>query len=276
METTTILSRHRKRRFQAAVYAYYDNYGRDLPWRMTDDPYAIVVSEVMLQQTQVSRVIDTYRHFINLFPSVRSLAAAPLREILAVWQGLGYNRRALALKTLAEKVVAAHDGHIPSDFRLLVKLPGIGPATANSILAFAFNRPVVFIETNIRTVFIHHFFKDHHHVTDGELLPFVAQTLDGDNPRRWYNALMDYGVMLKKRFINPSKKSAHYRKQAPFDGSNRQVRGAILKELTKNQWRTPAELIEALPFDLPVIVMNMKRLVTEGLVKEKGKYVGIP
>jgi A/G-specific adenine glycosylase len=273
METTITPSRRRKRQFQAAVYAYYDNHGRDLPWRKTDDPYAIVVSEVMLQQTQVSRVVEKYRQFMAAFPTVQSLAAAPLSEIFPIWQGLGYNRRALSLKRLAEIVVADHGGEIPADFSHLLKLPGIGQATATSILAFAFNQPVVFIETNIRAVFIHHFFRDRHDIRDSEILPLVKQTLDGDNPRRWYNALMDYGGAVKKQFINPGKKSAHYKKQAPFNGSNRQVRGAILKALMESRRCTPSELIDALPYDASIIIENMKRLVKEGLVEEKGNYV---
>ncbi|MBN2255642.1 MAG: A/G-specific adenine glycosylase [Deltaproteobacteria bacterium] len=275
METTITPSRRRKRQFQAAVYAYYDNHGRDLPWRKTEDPYAIVVSEVMLQQTHASRVIEKYRQFMEAFPTVQSLAGAPLSEIYPLWQGLGYNRRALSLKKLAEIVVTDHDGKIPVEFIHLVKLPGIGPATANSILAFAFNRPVVFIETNIRAVFIHHFFRDRHDIQDSEILPLVEQTLDGNNPRRWYNALMDYGGALKKKFANPGRKSAHYKKQAPFDGSDRQVRGAILKVLMESRRCTPSKLIDALPYDASVIIENMKRLVKEGLVEEKGNYIRI-
>lgn len=258
------------------IYDHYDQYGRDLPWRKTEDPYAIVVSEIMLQQTQVNRVIDKYLEFIAAFPSVRSLAQVPLREVLRIWQGLGYNRRVLSLKKLADVVLADYDGEIPSDVRRLVKLPGIGPATAHSICAFAFNQPVVFIETNIRTVFIHHFFNDHNEVLDSEIRPLVEQTLDRDNPGRWYNALMDYGVALKKQFTNPGKKSAHYQKQAPFEGSNRQVRGAILKMLMKQRHYTQAQLIDRLPYDATVIKMNIKQLVKEGLVVKKRAYISIP
>ena len=275
MQNTIKLTQRQKQQFQMIVYAHYNDYGRDLPWRKTEDPYAIVVSEIMLQQTQVNRVVDKYHAFMEAFPSVLSLARAPLHEVLRIWQGLGYNRRALSLKKLAEMVVADYDGEIPADVRHLMKLPGIGPATAHSICAFAFNQPVVFIETNIRTVFIHHFFNDRNEVQDGEIRPLVEQTLDRENPGRWYNAVMDYGVELKKQFANPGQKSAHYKKQAPFEGSNRQVRGAILKTLMKKRRFTRAELIEALPYDAPVITTNIKQLVKEGLVAQKGTYIYI-
>ena len=276
MESTTKLSRGGKKRFQEMIYAHYERFQRKLPWRMTDDPYAIVVSEIMLQQTQVNRVIDKYHEFLEAFPTVRFLARVPLREVLRIWQGLGYNRRALSLKKLAEVIVADYESEIPSDVHQLVKLPGIGPATAHSICVFAFNRPVVFIETNIRAVFIHHFFNDRDEVRDSEIRPLVEQTLDRDNPRRWYNALMDYGVALKKQFTNPGKKSAHYHKQPPFEGSNRQVRGAVLKTLMKQRHFTQAELIDALPYDATVIKMNIKQLVKEELVVKKGTYISIP
>ncbi|MBN2516900.1 MAG: A/G-specific adenine glycosylase, partial [Deltaproteobacteria bacterium] len=251
------------------------HHGRDLPWRKTDRPYEIVVSEIMLQQTQVARVIIKYREFIHAFPNVETLARASLRDVLSVWQGLGYNRRARSLKKLAEMVITEFQGEIPSDVRSLRKLPGIGNATAHAICAFAFNQPVVFVETNIRTVFIHHFFSDGTEVRDGEILPFVEQTLDRENSRRWYNALMDYGVVLKKQFQNPGKKSAHYQKQDPFEGSNRQIRGAILRMLMTRSRFTITELVAMVPFDAVSVRRNVKQLEEEGLLITEGTYVSI-
>jgi A/G-specific adenine glycosylase len=202
-----------------------------MPWRDTVDPYCILVSEFMLQQTQAERVLLKYGPFIARFPDFQSLSRASLKDVLAAWQGLGYNRRAIHLKKTAEEVMARHHGRLPETLDKLIRLPGIGKATAGAILAFAFNKPVVFIETNIRRVFISYFFKDRVDIKDSEILPLVEETMDHDNPRRWYYALMDYGAMLKKQGANPNQKSAHYTKQAPFTGSDRQVRGAIVKQL---------------------------------------------
>ena len=230
------------KRFRTAVYDYYKRNRRDMPWRDTTDPYCIVVSEIMLQQTQVPRVLDKYVQFIAAFPTIRSLSKAKLSKILRVWQGLGFNRRALLLQKLARIVEADHAGKIPRDRAVLRTLPGIGEATAGSICAFAFDQSEVFIETNIRSVFIHHFFKDSSSVSDDQILPLVAQTLDTRHPREWYYALMDYGSHLKRVVVNPSRQSRHYAKQSRFEGSNRQMRGRILRILLKTS-PVPLKLI---------------------------------
>lgn len=264
------------RRFRKQVYDYYRHHGRDLPWRKATDPYRILISEVMLQQTQVARVIERYERFIRTFPDIRSLAGASLREVLAIWQGLGYNRRALALKKLAEIVVARHDGQFPADVETLKVLSGIGDATASAICTFAFNEPTVFIETNVRTVFIHHFFRGRTDVTDAEIRPLVAQTLDTGNPRIWYYALMDYGAALKRERGNPSRQSAHYQRQGPFEGSNRQVRGAILRALVRKSRITEEALISELPFPPEAVRENLTQLAREGfIVREEGEGLSI-
>jgi len=262
--------------FRKIVYDYYQNFGRNLPWRSTSDPYEILVSEIMLQQTQTSRVVERYVEFIKTFPNIISLAEATLRDVLIVWRGLGYNRRALSLKRLAEMVITSYGGDIPSDVSLLMQLPGIGNATANAVCAFAFNQPVVFIETNVRTVYIYHFFSTKDIVRDSEIRPLVEKTLDYDNPRRWYNALMDYGVALKKNWSNPGRKSAHHKEQPPFEGSARQVRGAILRALVARPKQTFHELIKIVHFDPDVVRKNIQSLEKEGLIVNKGKYVSIP
>ncbi len=230
--------------FQEMTYHYYRHHGRNLPWRRTDNPYYVLVSEVMLQQTQVERVLSKYGIFIQKFPDVYCLAKAPLREVLQIWQGLGYNRRALALKKTAELVVNQFDGRLPANVDDLLLLPGVGKATAAAVVAFAFNQPVVLLETNIRTVFLYFFFKRRQNVADAELLPLVEKTLDRSNPRAWYHALMDFGVMLKKRYQNPGRKSAHYAKQFQFEGSNRQIRGRIVRVLTQKARVSESQLIE--------------------------------
>ncbi|HOO91646.1 MAG TPA: hypothetical protein PLA74_12550, partial [Syntrophales bacterium] len=191
MNDRTVLTASRVADFRETVYDYYRRHSRQFPWRETTDPYRILVSEIMLQQTQAPRVLLKYEEFLQHFPDVSSLASAPLHDVLGAWQGLGYNRRALALKQSAQKIVAFHGGIIPRDEGSLVSLPGIGTATARAVRAFAFNEPVIFIETNIRAVFIHYFFSQEETVSDSDLRPLVEKTLDHDNPRRWYNALMD-------------------------------------------------------------------------------------
>lgn len=228
--------------FQTIILDYFKQHGRSFSWRYAHDPYHIVVSEIMLQQTQTQRVIEKFALFTQRFPTFSSLAHATLQEVLFYWQGLGYNRRGKYLHQVAQKVVNEHGGILPNNPYLLKTFPGIGPATAASICAFAFNTPTVFIETNIRTVFIHFFFAQQTQIKDSQLMPLIEQALYVPDPRSWYYALMDYGVMLKKNLPNPSRKSAHHTRQSKFEGSNRQIRGRIIKELTLSP--------EGLPFDL--------------------------
>jgi A/G-specific adenine glycosylase len=222
----------RVRRFRKLIQDHYRSSGRSFPWRETTDPYAILVSEIMLQQTQTSRVVPKYLAFLERFPDFTSLANAPLSDVLAHWQGLGYNRRGKALRDLAAMVVDRFDGVLPEIREELIALPGIGPYTSGAVCAFAYNQPVVFMDTNIRRVFIHFFFPDREKVRDNEIIPLVERTLDRKNPREWYSALMDYGALLKSTARkNPNRRSAHYSKQSKFEGSDRQIRGALLREL---------------------------------------------
>jgi A/G-specific adenine glycosylase len=264
------------RTFQNHVYEHYATQGRDLPWRKTEDPYEILVSEIMLQQTQVPRVMEKYEQFLHAFPSMHSLAQAPLRQILTVWQGLGYNRRALALKKTAEQLVNHFGGRVPSKVDSLTTLPGIGNATACAICAFAFNQPTVFLETNIRTVFMHHFFDGRNGVRDAHILPLVAQTLDHENPRTWYYALMDYGAAVKKRHGNPNTNSAHYTRQGRFEGSNRQIRGAILNALVREERISEHRLLETSRFSEDSVRRNLEQLQAEGIIAKKDDFFFIP
>jgi A/G-specific adenine glycosylase len=188
-----------------------------------------MVSEIMLQQTQAARVIPKYQEFLTLFPTVQSLAAASLADVLKAWSGLGYNRRAKFLW----QAVGQIKNTFPDTLDDLVALPGVGVNTAGAILAYSFNQPVVFIETNIRSVYIHHFFEDRRDVHDTEILPIVKVTLDKEHPREWYWALMDYGVYIKNTVGNTSRNSKHYTKQSTFAGSRRQIRGQIIKLLSE-------------------------------------------
>jgi A/G-specific adenine glycosylase len=215
--------------FRTMIMRHFKRHGRhSLPWRKTTDPYRVLVSEVMLQQTQVPRVIEKYRQFLRVFPTFRRLAAASPREVLKVWQGLGYNRRALMLQRCAQVVVREHGGKLPADFDALRALPGIGPYTAGAVLAFAYNMPHPVIETNIRRVYLHHYFPKKKKVPDALLESIVARTLDRKNPRQWYSALMDYGTWLADQVENPNARSKHYTRQSKFEGSLRQLRGQVL------------------------------------------------
>lgn len=230
------VDRARTSSFRRAFHAFITAHPmRSFPWRKTTNPYKIAVSEIMLQQTQADRVVEKYKLFLRAFPTVQSLADAPVRSVVQLWSGLGYNRRALYLKKMAEEIVGVHRGVFPKTVAELEMLPGIGPYTARAIVAFAYNEPNDIIETNIRTVFIHHFFSDvDRKITDDELRPFIQLTMDKKNPRAWYNLLMDYGSFLKKNGNSAHRKSRTYIRQAPFEGSRRAVRGAILRALHKN------------------------------------------
>ncbi len=204
---------------------------RDLPWRNTRDPYAIMLSEIMLQQTQVARVQKYWARFLDLFPTIDALASAETPLVLEMWQGLGYNRRALALKRCAEVCSRDYGGILPRSREELVALPGIGPATAGGILAFAYNEPGVYLETNVRTVFLHELFPDRDQVPDKEIAPHVERTCSLDNPRGWYYALLDYGNFLKSTLPNPSRRSKHHSRQSTFEGSRRQKRAELVRVL---------------------------------------------
>lgn len=262
-------------RFRKIIYSHYQANGRHLPWRRTRDPYRILVSEIMLQQTQVERVRNYYDRFIKRFPNFRALTRASLREVLAIWQGLGYNRRALALKRLAEIVVKDYGGILPRDRRLLEALPGAGPSTAGAVMAFAWSLPSVFLETNVRTVFIHHFFPRRRAVKDTEILPLVKTSLDRRNPREWYFALMDYGAWLKAQGVNASRRSALRRQQPPFKGSNRELRGRIVALLTTRRAATASALVRALGVSKKRLMPVVEELRREGFLKKEARRYAI-
>ena len=208
---------------------------RDLPWRNVDDAYAVLVSEVMLQQTQVARVLKYWARWLSLFPTVDALASADNATVLEMWQGLGYNRRALALKRACEECAARYGGCLPATIEELVALPGIGPATAAGVMAFAYGQPAVYLETNVRSVFLHELFPESEKVADKLIVPYVADTCPaaaGENgPRSWYYALLDYGAYLKTQGTNPSRRSSHYARQSAFEGSRRQKRSFVLQQV---------------------------------------------
>ncbi|MDZ4299655.1 MAG: A/G-specific adenine glycosylase [Candidatus Sungbacteria bacterium] len=247
-----------------------------MPWRATRDPYAILVSEFMLQQTQVERVISYYESFLARFPDFASLATASNVEVLTAWQGLGYNRRALNLKKTAEAVIREFDGVLPKDIAALEKLPGVGPATAGAITVFAFNAPSVFIETNIRRVFLYHFFPRARAVNDRTILPLIAAAHPRKNPRAWYYALMDYGAALgKQAHRNPNQRSRHYTNQGRFTGSNRELRGRIIRILLEKHTLTASSLAKQLGESVTRLAPLLAALRNEKFIQKNGKYLSL-
>jgi A/G-specific adenine glycosylase len=273
------------RSFQKFLMAFYSVCGRDLPWRRTTDPYRILVSEFMLQQTQVERVITKYQEFLGRFPGIGALACAPRSEVLLAWQGLGYNRRALALHETARKVMDEFHGTIPLDRTILDSFPGIGRATAGAILAFSVNRPEIFIETNIRRVYIHLFFPDASKVHDREIEPVLEKTLLKKKPREFYYALMDYGsalgkgsgdpngLYLNKGTRNPNARSASYSKQSPFEGSDRQVRGTVLRHLLAGGGVREEDLKALVPVEPGRLEHILEGLERDGFIERSGDRI---
>lgn len=260
--------------FLETLWKQYRLHGRpDLPWRQPEpdgnfDPYKILVSELMLQQTQVARVIPKYRAFIRRFPDTAALAEASLGDVLRAWQGLGYNRRAKFLWQSATAITKLPA--FPQTSGELTKLPGVGPNTAGAIMAYGFNQPALSIETNIRTVYLLHFFQNQSAVDDKEILPLIRQTLDRTNPRKFYWALMDYGSWLKSSVGNANRASKHYSKQSKFQGSSRQIRGQVIRLLGMRPYHQNQLAAVITDARLPDILTGLKQ---EGLIKEnQGRY----
>ena len=252
-----------------------------LPWRKFPrslpagrQAYRILVSEVMLQQTQVSRVLKKYPQFLAAFPSIRALDRAPLAKVLGTWQGMGYNRRALYLKRLAHIVCDEFGGNIPEDPDVLCRLPGVGAGTAGAICAFAFGKRIAFIETNIRRVYLHHFFPGRRDVSDTTLLVKIAATLPRKNIRERYYALMDYGAQGLKHVLNANRASAHYTRQSVFKGSRRELRGRVMAEVVRRGSVAKPELQRGIKDRRLAEVLTMMQ--EEGLVICSKNRIALP
>lgn len=262
--------------FQKYLLHWYTRHGRfSLPWRVTHDPYHVLVSELMLQQTQVERVIPKYEAFLKQFPTIKQVAEASLAEVLQLWQGLGYNRRAKYLHAAARELHFKHNDTFPSSTTELQKLPGIGPYTASAIAAFAFNKPVVVIETNIRTVFLYHFFPGQSNIADLNLIPLIEQSIYKDDPRSWYSALMDYGSWLKKNIENSSRRSKHHTVQSRFKGSVREVRGSVLRILSTGH-KDYADLLSQIDGNTSFLPVVLEKLLQENLISLTGNKYHLP
>lgn len=237
-----------------------------MPWREDTQPYYVLVSELMLQQTQVTRVIPKFQEFVAKFPSEKVLAEASLADVLKVWQGLGYNRRAKFLHEAVRMIVRDFGGKFPESEVDILKLPGVGKNTAGAIRVYVFNEPSIFVETNIRTVYIHHFFADDFDVTDKQIIAKLEMTIDRKNPRKFYQALMDYGSWLKANGVQNNAKSKHYKKQSPLHGSLREMRGEILRRLSRGEGLGDIE-------DDSRFESALNSLERDGLVRHEGVTV---
>jgi A/G-specific adenine glycosylase len=267
------------KKFTKTLWDYYIQHGRhDMAWRQDTRAYYIVVSEIMLQQTQVDRVKPKFAEFIEVFADWQSLAKAQQATVLTHWQGLGYNRRAIYLHKTAQSVISNYNGKLPNNLQLLQTLPGIGPGTAGAIMAFAFNTPVVFIETNIRRVFLHHFFAGKTNVADKDILGVLQECIDvlpasNFEPRTFYWALMDYGTSLKSGLPNPNKRSQHYSLQSTFEGSDRQLRGQIVKLLIANPLQIKTLQTSTGEPSSARFNKVLAKLIQEGVVAQSNKKV---
>lgn len=256
--------------FRSIVREFYRHNSRSMPWRDKHGFYDVLVSEMMLQQTQVPRVIPKFQQFMDSFPTIEQLAKSQIADVLQVWQGLGYNRRAKYLLEAAKHVVV--EG-IPSTHAELESLPGIGRSTASAIEVYVYDRPVVFVETNIRTVFFHHFFEKslpRTKITDTQIVDLVARTLPSAHYREWYWALMDYGTYLKSQGHGRISNSAHYRAQTKFEGSVRQMRGYIIRRLTHG----PLQLSDFATTDTR-FAPALEGLLKDRMVEQRDDVIGL-
>lgn len=225
-------------KFRTKIRKFYRQHGRELPFRMIDDSYKVTVSEIMLQQTQVDRVIPKYNNWIHKFPNWQSLAQASNKEILTYWSGLGYNRRAIYLKNIAQILVEEYNGKMPEDINTLQSFPGIGKYTSYAILIFAFGKRLATVDTNIRKVLLHEFNLSAD-ISDKEIQTLAEIVLPQTKIKEWHYALMDYAKTLPKEIH--IKYQTKY-KQSKFEGSIRQIRGEIIRQLTKNKFVTINEI----------------------------------
>jgi len=253
-------------RFQNKILTWYKQNKRDLPWRETTNPYYILVSEIMLQQTQVDRVIPYYIRFLKKFPTLERLARAQKPTLLKYWSGLGYNNRILRLQKLAQVVIKEKEGKIPKTVEELIELPGIGPYTADAVMAFAFNKDVPVMDTNIRRVLIHEL-KLKEDLSLEEMKEIALKNVPKGKSCIWHNALMDYGATKATARATGIESLS---KQGTFEGSDRQIRGAIIKLLLKEKSISVSKLKD---FDQKQLIRVIEKMKQEEIITQKAKIL---
>ncbi|MFZ2025313.1 MAG: hypothetical protein WAV51_03460 [Microgenomates group bacterium] len=265
----------RIKQFQTTILTWWKNHRRELPWRKTHDPYKILVSEIMLQQTQVSRGLPKYIEFTNRFPTVESLAHASTGEILRMWKGMGYNRRALYLQNTAKKVVLEYNGKFPNTEQQLTAFPGLGTYTARAIMVFAFKIDIAMVDTNIRQIITHFFFDDIPQ-TEKVIQKFADQLVPKGKSWEWHQALMDYGALALER----NRKRIVKKKSKPFKETNRYFRGRLLDLVYETQWKEAdltSEMVKKFGKDEEFIEQIIKGMSKDGLiVRSKTGIISLP
>ncbi|NTU58207.1 MAG: Fe-S cluster assembly protein HesB [Chlorobiaceae bacterium] len=252
--------------FREKIFEFYRHKGRVFPWRLTRDRYAVMVSEIMLQQTQADRVVPRFTAWMERFPDVSALAAASLRDVLQLWSGLGYNARGQRLHRAAAIIVEEYGGRVPSDPSILIRLPGLGPYSSRSIPIFADNFDMATVDTNIRRVLIHEL-RLPESITPAGMLQVAGDILPKGRSRDWHNALMDFGALeltSRKTGIAP------LTRQSRFKGSRRWYRGELLRELLAAGELSRQGLEERHADCRYGIGTIVDALVREGLVEEYG------
>jgi A/G-specific adenine glycosylase len=272
-----------------ALRAWFVPRGRAYPWRGSHDPYAVLVSEVMLQQTQASRVVPAFLSFLRRFPTVRTLAAAPRRDVVREWGGLGYNRRAVRLSEAARAIVRDHGGRMPRDPATLRELPGVGPYTAAAVASLGFGQPVAVVDTNVRRVVARvHVGMDGHEAPAKQVWALADAWLDHGDPITWNQAVMDLGREVCRpnprcdacplarvcRFhIAGSIAARAPGRQGRFEGSGRQVRGAVVRVLRSHPSLTRTSLSAETGFPRDRVDGALDGLVDDGLLELDGERV---
>ncbi len=259
-----VFSAERIQEFQKKVFSFYQKNKRDLPWRKTTDPYKILLSELMLQQTQVNRVILYYEKWITRWPDIHALASASLAEVLQAWMGLGYNTRAINLHKAARKIVTEFDNDVLEAMKQYKEIPGVGRYTLQAVQIFSTNADLVTVDTNIRRIFIKEFNLPEK-VSDKELWKLAEKCLPIGKSRDWHNALMDYGALhltSQKTGIKPKTQ------QSRFEGSDRQIRARILRCLL-NDTMSLSELKKTFRIEQKRLRRILDKMVTEKIIVNK-------
>ncbi len=259
-------------KFQEKILSWYEENKRELPWRSTKDPYKILVSEIMSQQTQISRVIPKYEAWLQRFPTIKSLAEAPAAEVLRYWSGLGYNRRALNLQKTAQAIVNSGRNALPTSVEELKKLPGIGQYTASAVACFAYDAQIPVIDTNIRKVIAAEFFQGQ--LPDEKTIADIArEILPKGRASEWNQALMDFSSLVLKSVKIPIAKQSH------FKSSDRWYRGQTVKLLLEIKKISFSGLLDYFadinPIDGERLDALLHKLSKDGLVDYKDRTISI-